>query len=194
MGKRRLTVGFVLLLLVLLITAAVLYIRPSERLDLDYTEVDWGAKVREMVQTKSPELTIDEQEFNQLAKKGISEHISEHPLPMEIKGAEFDVDGNRLKADLNVSWGAIDAAVRVGYVMDFATETERLELTPESMSLRGIRLSPARFGLEPIVMDLGGALPEVVKVEGLQFSGNDIKVKLAINWLGVSEYLQNFTN
>lgn len=192
MGKRRLALGFVLLLLVVLVTAAVLYIRPSERLDLDYTEVDWGAKVREMIRNENPELTINEQEFNQLAKKGLSERIAEHELPVEIKGANFNLDGNRLEADLNVSWGAIEAAVQVGYIMEFVPETERLSLTPESMSVRGIRLPPERFGLEPIDIDLGSALPDMVKVEGMQFSGNEIKAKLAIHLSGISDYLRNF--
>lgn len=194
MGKRRLAIGFVLLLLVVLVTAAVLYIRPSERLDLDYTEVDWGAKVREMIRNENPELTINEREFNQLAKKGLSEHIAEHELPVEIKGANFDLDGNHLEADLNVSWGAIEAAVQVGYVMEFVPETERLSLTPESMSVRGIRLPPERFGLEPIDIDLGSALPDMVKVEGMQFLGNEIKAKLAIHLSGISDYLRNFIN
>ncbi|WP_435922443.1 hypothetical protein [Paenibacillus sp. DYY-L-2] len=192
MGKRRLALGFVLLLLVVLVTAAVLYIRPSERLDLDYTEIDWGAKVREMIRNENPELTINEQEFNQLAKKGLSERIAEHELPVEIKGANFNLDGNRLEADLNVSWGAIEAAVQVGYIMEFVPETERLSLTPESMSVRGIRLPPERFGLEPIDIDLGSALPDMVKVEGMQFSGNEIKAKLAIHLSGISDYLRNF--
>lgn len=194
MGKRRLALGFVLLLLVVLVTAAVLYIRPSERLDLDYTEVDWGAKVREMIRNENPELTINEREFNQLAKKGLSERIAEHELPVEIKGANFNLDGNRLEADLNVSWGAIEAAVQVGYVMEFVPETERLSLTPESISLRGIQLPPERFGLEPIDIDLGSALPDMVKVEGMQFSGNEIKAKLAIHLSGISDYLRNFIN
>lgn len=194
MGKRRLALGFVLLLLVVLVTAAVLYIRPSERLDLDYTEVDWGAKVREMIRNENPELTINEREFNQLAKKGLSERIAKHELPVEIKGANFNLDGNRLEADLNVSWGAIEAAVQVGYVMEFVPETERLSLTPESMSVRGIRLPPERFGLEPIDIDLGSALPDMVKVEGMQFSGNEIKAKLAIHLSGISDYLRNFIN
>lgn len=194
MGKRRLAIGFVLLLLVVLVTAAVLYIRPSERLDLDYTEVDWGAKVREMIRNENPELSINEREFNQLAKKGLSERIAKHELPVEIKGANFNLDGNRLEADLNVSWGAIEAAVQVGYVMEFVPETERLSLTPESMSVRGIRLPPERFGLEPIDIDLGSALPDMVKVEGMQFSGNEIKAKLAIHLSGISDYLRNFIN
>lgn len=194
MGKRRLAIGFVLLLLVVLVTAAVLYIRPSERLDLDYTEVDWGAKVHEMIRNENPELSINEREFNQLAKKGLSERIAEHELPVEIKGANFNLDGNRLEADLNVSWGAIEAAVQVGYVMEFVPETERLSLTPESMSVRGIRLPPERFGLEPIDIDLGSALPDMVKVEGMQFSGNEIKAKLAIHLSGISDYLRNFIN
>lgn len=192
MGKRRLALGFVLLLLVVLVTAAVLYIRPSERLDLDYSEVDWGAKVREMIRNENPELTINEQEFNQLAKKGLSERIAEQELPVEIKGANFNLDGNRLEADLNVSWGAIEAGVQVGYVMEFVPETERLSLTPESMSVRGIRLPHERFGLEPIDIDLGSALPDMVKVEGMQFAGNEIKAKLAIHLSGISDYLRNF--
>ncbi|WP_410772262.1 hypothetical protein [Fontibacillus sp. BL9] len=187
MGKRRLVIGFFLLMLVLLIAAIVLYIRPAKSLDLHYAAVSWEDKLRGMAETRRPELTLTEQELNNLSKKELKQYIDEHELPVQITGADFQLNGDRLTADLNASWGALDVGVKADYLMEYALG--RLLLVPEKLGIRGMTLPPERFGLEPIEIDLGNYLPDVVKVKEMSFPGKTIKVEFKLDWLEVAKYL-----
>ncbi|RCX13935.1 hypothetical protein DFP94_11946 [Fontibacillus phaseoli] len=187
MGKRRLVIGFVLLMFVLLITAIVLYIRPAKSLDLHYSAVSWKDKLRGMAESRRPELTLTEQELNHLSKKELRQYIAEHELPVRITGADFQLNGDRLTADVNASWGAIDVGVKADYLMEYASG--RLLLVPEKLAIRELMFPPERFGLEPIEIDLGIYLPDVVKVKEMSFPGKTIKVEFTLDWLEVARYL-----
>ncbi|MEF2967538.1 hypothetical protein V3851_17055 [Paenibacillus sp. M1] len=187
MGKRRLVIGFLLLAVVLFLAAALLYIRPAENLDLQYSDISWKDKLRHMAETRKAELTLSEQELNQLAKRELNEYIAEHTLPVQITGAEFHLNGEHLTADLNLAWGALDAGVAADYRMEYTGGG--LTLTPESLAVRNLSLTPDAFGLEPIVIDFGTYLPDIVEVKDMSFPGKSVKMEFALDWLEVARYL-----
>lgn len=187
MGKRRLFVGFILLLIVVFLAALVLYIRPAKSLDLRYSSIDWKDKLIVMAETRQPELNLSESELNQLAKKELNQYIAEQDLPVKITGAEFYLNGNRLTADLNVAWGAIEAGVEAGYLMEYSSGN--LLLVPETLSIRQFSFPPAKFGLEPISIDLSQYLPEVVKVKTVSFQEKALRISFKLDWLEVARFL-----
>lgn len=187
MGKRRLFVGFVLLLIVVLLVALVLYIRPAKSLDLRYSSIDWKEKLLVMAETRQPALNLSESELNQLAKKELNQYVAEQELPVNVTGAEFRLNGNRLTADLNVAWGAIEAGVEAGYLMEYSSG--KLLLVPENLSIRRFSFPPANFGLEPISIDLGQYLPEVVKVKEVNFQEKALRISFKLDWIEVARYL-----
>ncbi len=187
MGKRRLFIGFVLLLIVIVLTALVFYIRPAKSLDLHYSSISWKEKLLAMAETRRAELTLSEYELNQLAKKELNQYIAEHELPVKITGAQFRLHGSRLTADLNASWGAMDAGVEAEYRMEYSSG--RLLLVPETLSIRRFSFPPEKFGLESIAVDLGTYLPEIVQVKTMTFQEKTIQVSFKLDWMEVARYL-----
>lgn len=187
MSKSKLFIGLFLLLLVL-ITSVILYIRPTEQHDLSYTNISWQDKLQEMAETRRAEIILTEQEINQLAKKGLVEYLAAHnTLPVEVTGAEFRLYGNQITSELNVSRGLLEAGITASFRLNYSSG--QLELYPESVAVKGISLSPETVGLEPVTMDLKKYLPDVVKVQEIDFLGKSIKLKFSLDWLEIARYL-----
>ncbi|MBA9084805.1 hypothetical protein FHR92_001266 [Fontibacillus solani] len=187
MGKRRLLVGLILMALVLLLAASWLYIRPSKTLDMNYTEIAWRDKLRQMVETRKPEITITQSELNQLAKKGLAENISSKELPFEVSGSEFQLNGDRLLVYINGAWGPVEFGAEVEYSLVYSEG--KLILQPEKISIRHISVPPQQVGLEPIVIDMTSYFPDFIKIEEVDFPGKAVTVKFALDWLEIASYL-----
>lgn len=187
MSRSRLFVGLILLLLVLLITSVLLYIRPAEQYSLAYTNVSWEDKLKGMIETRRAEIILTEQEVNQLAKKELAQYLSAHSLPVEVTGADFRLHGNQITSQLNVNRGFIDAGITANFRLNYSSGL--LELYPESIAVKGISLSPETVGLEPVSIHLEEYLPDVIKVQEIDFQGKSIKLKFALDWLEVARYL-----
>lgn len=187
MRKSGRIVGFMLLTLVLLSALAIIYIRPAEQLDLHYTEISWKDKLRGMAESRKAELTITEYDLDQLAKKELQKYIAEHELPMEITGASFQLNGKQITAHLAATWGVIDAGVQAIYEMEYLEG--RLILSPITLKIRQLALQPETVGLQPILMDLGAYLPDVVEVKEIIFQGDSLLLKFGLDWLEVARYL-----
>ncbi|WP_334076080.1 MULTISPECIES: hypothetical protein [Paenibacillus] len=188
MGKKRLFIGFVLLAAVSIVIGLILYIRPTDQLDLRYTEISWKDKLFAMAETRRAELTLSERELNQLAKKALTEYLEEHDLPVTVTGAEFQLNGERLEARVHATWGALEAGLRAGYRMEFSAG--KLTLTPEFLRVRRVELSPGTFGLEPIIVRLDAALPDVVKIKAVDFQEHSLKIRFALDWIELARYLE----
>lgn len=188
MSKSRLFIGLFLLLLVVLITSVILYIRPTEQHTLSYTNVSWQDKLQGMAETRRAEIILTEQEVNQLAKKELVEYLAEHTLPVEVTGAEFRLYGNQITSELNVTRGFLDAAITASFRLNYSSG--QLELYPESVAVKGISLPPGTVRLEPVTIDLQEYLPDVVKVQEIDFLGKSIKLKFSLDWLEVARYLK----
>lgn len=187
MSRSRLFIGLILLLLVVLITSVLLYIRPAEQYSLAYTNVSWEDKLKGMIETRRAEIILTEQEVNQLAKKELAQYLAAHSLPVEVTGADFRLHGNQITSQLNVTRGFIDAGITANFRLNYSSGL--LELYPESIAIKGISLSPETVGLEPVSIHLEEYLPDVIKVQEIDFQGKSIKLKFALDWLEVARYL-----
>lgn len=187
MSKSRLTIGLILILLIVLVTSAVLYIRPTQQHDLSFSTISWQDKLKGMAETRRAEIIITEQEVNQLAKKELVEYQANNSLPVVVSGADFKLYGNRLTSEMNVNRGFIEAGITANFRLNYSSG--KLVLYPESMAIRGISLSPEAVGLEPVEINIQEYLPDVVKVEEVEFLGKSIKLKFSLDWLEVARYL-----
>lgn len=187
MSKSRLFIGLILLVLVVLITSVVLYIRPTEQHNLSYAKISWQDKLQGMVETRRAEIILTEQEVNQLAKKELVEYMAVHTLPVEVTGADFRLYGNQITSELNVTRGFLDASITANFRLNYSSG--QLELYPESVAVKGISLSPETVGLELVTIDLQEYLPDVVKVQEIEFLGKSIRLKFSLDWLEVARYL-----
>jgi hypothetical protein len=170
-----------LILLILLIVAGLAaYIRPFHDLDLNYTEVDWRSKLLTIIQTQETALTLNEDELNNLAKKGIAERALAADQPYRIEGADFGLNGNELTADVIVQWGLLRAEATALYTLSF--EGGKLLLTPESVKVRGMTLSPSLFKLKAIEVDAGQYLPQLIQITDVKFEGHSLKIEFAVDW------------
>ncbi|ANS75830.1 hypothetical protein AWM70_15580 [Paenibacillus yonginensis] len=134
-----------------------------------------------MVETRETVLTLNEEEINDLAKKGISERTAATGLSYEIKGLDIRLNGNDMTADAIVKWGALRAEAAVVYHLSFAEG--KLLLKPQSVDVRGSSLSPSLLKLKTIEIDPGQYLPEVIQITDLSFENRELKIKFAVNWL-----------
>jgi hypothetical protein len=188
MGRRRLRLGVVLILIVLILTAAVLYIRPSRTLDMSYTDIVWKDKIQQIVKTGQPEITFTEADLNNLAKKGLAEALAKKDIPVSIVGAELHLNGNLLSIDFNAEWGFLIAGGTVEYEVEY--DTGQLYLTPVSLHVKQLPLPAEKLGLEPIVVDLSTYLPEVIQITKVNFEGHDVKVRISVDLMEILNYLQ----
>ncbi|WP_068620210.1 hypothetical protein [Paenibacillus tuaregi] len=185
--RKRWFVLIPLVLIIIAVTAVILYIRPTKELDLKYTDLNWKTKITKMIDTREPVIRINEEEFNQLAKQKLVKYLSKGELPVEVTGAEFKQRGNRLEADLNGKWGWIPFGAKAVYTMEFTGG--QVVLTPVSVQIRGITLSPDQLGLKQVSAPPGKELPDVIKVKDLIFHEDSIEARLSLNWLEIMRIL-----
>lgn len=190
MRKRRLFIGFILLAAVSIVIGLILYIRPTDQLDLRYSEISWKDKLFAMAETRRAELTLSERELNQLAKKALTDYLEKNDLPVTVTGAEFQLNGDRLEARIHVSWGGLEAGFRAGYRMEYSAG--QLTLTPEYLRARRLELSPGTFGLKPITVQLDAALPDVVKIKAVDFQEHSLRMRFALDWIELAGYLETW--
>ncbi|GAA0410874.1 hypothetical protein [Paenibacillus motobuensis] len=189
MKKGRLIIGSIIILLVVLITAIVLYIRPSRTLDMNYSELNWKNKLVEMVESRNTELTLTESDVNNLLKKGLTEYVAEHDLPFQIIGADFKLNGNQIIANMNGAWGLVNFGATAKYSVEYADGT--LLLNPSSVEVRNISISPERIGLEAMTIHLTDYIPKLVTINEVNFPGKAIQIKFTLDLLELFNYLQS---
>lgn len=187
-GRRRLTLGIVLILIVLILTAGVLYIRPSKTLDMSFSDIVWKDKLQQIVKTRQPEITFTEADLNNLVKKGLAEALTKKDIPVSITGAELHLNGNLLSIDFNAEWGFLVGGGTVEYRLEY--DAGQLYLTPVSLHVKQLPLPAEKLGVEPIVVDLSTYLPDVIQITEVNFEGHDVKVRISVDLLKIINYLQ----
>ncbi|RUT28945.1 hypothetical protein EJP77_16190 [Paenibacillus zeisoli] len=175
------------ILIIVAVTAVILYIRPTQELDLNYTELDWKAKITQMIETREPVIQINAEEFNRLAKQKLVKYLAKGELPVDVTGAEFKQHGNRIDADINGKWGIIPFGAKAVYNMDFSGGL--VVLTPVSVQIKGIKLTPEQLGLKQVSVPPGKELPEMIKVKDMIFHEDSIEARLSLNWLEIMRLL-----
>lgn len=174
MGKFLKRLLIVLIVLLLLIGGAawwfLSYIAPDRPLHMNYNPIDVRQKAVDMVKRLKPELVLSEAEVNDLIKKHMDVDAFEN---VRVDGAQFELDGNRLLADLNITYlERIPAQIRAEYRLEW--QNPNLALYPQSLSMKGIQL-PLNM-LETIVVPLDLPTGEMVKVQDVKFVDKQIKV------------------
>ena len=170
-----------LTLIVLVVVAAgaawglLSYIAPDERLDLNYNPIDIKQKALDMVTQLNAELVLTEQDVNALIKKHLKRDIAEN---VRLDGAKISLNGDRLIADLNVTYmERIPAQVKAEYQLEW--QVPNLVLRPQLLSVKGIGL-PLGL-LETITVPLDLPAGDVVEVKDVQFESDRIKVLFKVD-------------
>ncbi|RJE84249.1 hypothetical protein D3P07_23040 [Paenibacillus sp. 1011MAR3C5] len=178
MGKFLKRLFITLIVMLLIIGGAawwfLSYISPDKPLNLNYNPIDVRQKAVDMVKRLKPELVLSEAEVNDLIKKHIDRDVAEG---VELDGAEFELNGDRLIADLNITYkDRIPAHIRAEYRLEW--QNPNLALRPQSLTMKGIQL-PLRM-LETIVVPLDLPTGDMVTVDDVKFEEKQVKVLFQI--------------
>lgn len=168
----------VLLLVLIVLLGGLYYIKPTKTLDLSYTDINWQAKLGDILKSRQPAIALSEEDINNLAKKEIAQQAGESKLLSGVQGASFSLDGPILIADMAGKWGPVRGEASAVFEMSF--QNGKLLLTPRSVLIRNHSISPSWFGLEPIAVDPGRYLPDLVQIAGVTFEQKAIKVRLSL--------------
>lgn len=167
----KLLLAFIVLV-VLLVGGLVWYIAPDEDLDLAYAEVPIREKIVSMAKKLKLEIVITEQEINDLAKKQLAAHPRIGP-DIEVTGARFELNGDRLTAHLNLIYRGLIRAQAAAY---FQLEWKRPSIvaTLQRTEIKGYELPSAWVSLKPIAIPVEDKLPDFVGIRNVDFEANGI--------------------
>lgn len=179
MGRVFKRLFITLVVLVMIVGGAVWwllsYIAPDQQLNLNYNPIDVKQKALDMVKALKPELLLTEEDVNNLIKKHIHTDVAEN---VRLNGAKFYLQGDRLVADLNVTYrDRIPAQLQAEYRMEW--EEPNLVLRPQSLSVKDLKL-PIDL-LETITVPLDLPTGEMVEVKEMVFANSQIKVLFNLN-------------
>lgn len=166
---------FITLIVLLLIAGGAAwwflsYIAPDKPLDLNYNPIDVRQKAVDMVKRLKPELVLSEEEVNDLIKKNIDRDVAEN---VRLDGAQFRLKGDRLVADLNITYrDRIPAQIQAEYRLEW--QNPNLALRPQSLKMKGIELPLSM--LETIVVPLDLPTGDMVSVDDVKFEEKQVKV------------------
>jgi hypothetical protein len=151
------------------------YIAPDKQLDLNYSSIDLKEKAMDMARRLEPELILTESDVNNLIKKHLHPDVADG---VRLDGAQFHLSGDRLIADLNVTYRErISAQLQAEYRMEW--QEPNLTLRPQSLSVKGIEL-PIDL-LDTIIVPLDLQSGELVFVQDVRFESKQVKVLFKIN-------------
>lgn len=178
MKKFLITVIVLLSIVIVAIWGAAWYVRPSKSLDLKYEEVPIGGMILNMVKLRKPEVQLTEQDVNNLIKKRLEQN-KELPHQMSLKGASFELQGERLEADVNVLW---DHKVHVGGKLYFqlAWSPPNIEIVHTGTRIKDISLPAEWFQIAPIRIPVEDQLPDRIGINQVSFDPNVIRIGLKL--------------
>lgn len=151
------------------------YVAPDEELDLTYQNIDVRQKATDMVKQLKAELVLTEADINNLIKKNLDPNVGEQVV---IDGAAFDLEGDRLIANMNVTYrDRVKAAVRAEYRLEW--QNPNLALRPQSLAVKGFEL-PVNL-LDTIIVNLDLPIGDMVEVRDVRFEGESVRVLFKLN-------------
>lgn len=172
---RKLFVALIVLVLLLGGAGAFAYwyVSPSEQLGLAYQEVPLRDRALDMVRRLSPELVLTEADVNNLGIEQAAAHRQYEP-GIELTGAKFRLEGNRLVADVNAKWrNRVPVGLRLTYRLTWASPN--LVAHVEEAKLKDIRLPADAF--DDIVIPLGSELPKPLRVKDVRIENGQVIVE-----------------
>ncbi|WP_082927506.1 hypothetical protein [Paenibacillus oryzisoli] len=173
-------VTFTLLLLVVIAVVMLLiiiqYVKPTKLLDLQYKEISISSKIAEMILSRKLDVRLSEEEVNQLLKKQLASH-STLPHDFRMEGAELNLQGSTVEADVNVRWRD---RVPIGAHATFtlAWDPPNLVIQHENTQIRNWQLPSAWLQLAPIEIPLQSYLPKLIGIKNVVFEDKTILIQL----------------
>lgn len=172
MRKLRLALLAIFVLLATAIITVYMYAAPRKELDLSYQPVPLLERAVAMFRRQSLELVLTEADLNNLAKRSLSLHPHVRPN-VQVTGAAFELEGDRMIADVNVKLlGLWPAGLRTIYT--FRWEAPNLVGTPVEMKAGSIALPKERIG--ELVIPIGEELP-LIKLDDVYLKDGQVHVK-----------------
>ncbi|GKU77965.1 hypothetical protein [Paenibacillus sp. L3-i20] len=180
MGKVFKRLFITLIVLIVIIVGAgwwlLSYIAPDKQLDMAYESIDVRAKAVAMAKRLKPELVLTEPEVNDLIKSHLDPNVAKD---VRIDGADFNLEENKLLADLNITYKErIPAQVKAEYRLEW--QEPNLVLIPETLAMKGIDLPLSM--LEAITIPLDLPTGELVTVQNVKFEVDQIRILFKLNF------------
>lgn len=179
----------VLLVLLVIVVAGAAWlawmVAPQRNPGLDYTALDTTAKIQTMIKEKRLEITLNEQEFNQLARRELMDHQEDYPPGLRISGADFTWQGDIIHADVRGTYFGIP----FGALLDFTAQLQgnRLVLTHQHTMVRHGQWQGAL--LQPLDISLTKYFPAVVDVKQLEFEQDRVIIRFRLDLLKLPRLL-----
>lgn len=178
----RILLGLLIFIL-LIIGAGIWYITPSKSLDLKYRSIDVKDKIIKMVETRQPQMVLNTDEVAQLSKKNLIKYLNTHNVGVDITGADFQMNGDMMTADVNGKWGIVPFGATLQFHM--TANGSKLFLEHESTKVRSLEVPQALLKLEPIEISLKDYLPDLLTVKEVDFLDAGMKLTFKIDWLSI---------
>ncbi|WP_046216100.1 hypothetical protein [Paenibacillus wulumuqiensis] len=179
----------VLLILLVIVTAGITWlawmIAPQRNPGMDYIHLDTTAKIQTMIKEKRLEITLNQQEFNQLARRELMDHQEDYPAGLRISGADFTWEGDMIHADLRGTY----LGIPFGALLDFDAQLQgnRLVLTHQHTTVRHGQWQGAL--LQPLDISLTKYFPAVVDVRQLEFERDQVIIRFRLDLLKLPRLL-----
>jgi hypothetical protein len=171
---RKLLISLFVLVLLIAIAAvgALYYVKPDQVLNLEYKKVPLNERALDMVKRLSPQMILTEEDIVNLSKKSIADN-PQVEKDIEVTGADFNLKGDLLIADLNVVWKSqIAAALKVTYRLHW--ENPNVVATVEQAKIKGISLPVSAFSDR--IIPIGDSLPKLLTITGMEWGDEEVKV------------------
>ncbi|OXM87293.1 hypothetical protein [Paenibacillus rigui] len=178
MGKLFRSVLSLAVVVALLAAAAYWYARPTQALDLAYSELPVRSKLTEILANRKLEVTLNESEVNSLLKKALAAH-AEVQEGVRITGARFSLEGDRWIADVNLLY---KQQWEVGAKLYFTMQWHEPYLTAvhTGTQIRQAGIPVEWFQLKPLQIPLNDYLPKPAGVRGIAFENHEVKLALKL--------------
>ncbi|TJY40781.1 hypothetical protein E5161_16695 [Cohnella pontilimi] len=171
---KKLFIGLFLLLFFCVAGAVgtLYYIRPDIGLNLEHRPVPVKQRVLSMVERRSLELVLTEEDINNVIKESLSRN-PRRSKDIEVQGAQFSLSGNILTADYSLKWKQrVTAALRVTYLLSW--NDPDIIGTVTDVRVKDISL-PTSLA-ENIALPIGEQLPKPLKIKNVAFGDHEVKI------------------
>lgn len=164
----------IVLVIFIVMTAIIQYIKPEQKLNMDYTPIAIDALLLQMVKEFKSEIRLSRSNINALIKHSVDQEL--HPQ-VYVDGADFHMENSLLHGRLNVTIAnRIKAELTVIYSMRW--EQPNVILEPYSLHTKSIPL-PIK-SLQRIDIPLASNENSFVKIKDIYNDGQDIVIALQV--------------
>jgi len=178
MGKLFRAVLSLAVIAALALAGLYMYVRPTQQLDLAYSELPVRGKIADMLTNRKLEVALTEPEVNSLLKKALAEHAQVQP-DVRVTGAQFTLEGDRWIADVNLLYKERwEVGARLYFSMRW--QEPNLIASHTETQIKQAEIPLDWFQLEPLTLPLNDYLPKPAGVRGVTFDNHEVKIALKL--------------